>query len=147
MNLMKTRLPRRQSAAFTLIELMVVLIVIGILAATIIPRFVGASHDAKVTAAKSDVTVLANAVNRFYYNLDRYPTAEEGLKILIEAPAGEEASKWRGPYLEQLRNDPWSHPYQYRVPGTHHPTSFDIYSWGADGAEGGEKENEDIGNW
>jgi len=147
MNLMKAHLSRRSSAAFTLVELMVVLIIIGTLAALIIPRFVGATYDAKKTAAKTNITVLANSVNRFYYNMDRFPTAEEGLKALMEAPTGDEASKWRGPYLEQLRNDPWGHAYQYRVPGTHHATSFDLYSQGADGADGGEKENEDIGNW
>jgi general secretion pathway protein G len=144
---MKTNLYRRSSDAFTLIELMVVVVILGILAAMVIPSFVGHTYDAKVSAAKADITVLGNAMTRFYYNLDRYPTMEEGFKVLLEAPPGEEASKWRGPYIEQLRNDPWGHPYQYRVPGTHHQTTFDIWSQGADGADGGEKENADIGNW
>ena len=78
--------------------------------------------------------------------MDRYPTTEEGLKVLVEAPAGEE-SKWRGPYITLLRPDPWGNPYQYRIPGNHHPSGFDLWSRGADGADGGEGEAADIGNW
>jgi general secretion pathway protein G len=82
--------------------------------------------------------------------MDRYPTAEEGLKVLVDPPAGAEAGaeqKWRGPYIKQLRNDPWGNPYQYSFPGIHHPTSFDLWSRGADGQDGGEGAAADIGNW
>ena len=78
--------------------------------------------------------------------MDRYPTTEEGLKVLVEAPPAT-TSKWRGPYIKLLRTDPWDEPYQYRVPGTHHPNGFDIWSRGADKADGGEGKGADIGNW
>src|SRR3954447_14171809 len=143
---MKINSLKQRRGGFTLIEIMVVVIVIGILAAAIIPQFSSVPHDAKVTTAKSDVAALNSAVDAFYVRLDRYPTAEEGLKALVEAPAGEE-QKWGGPYIKVLRVDPWKTPYQYRSPGIHHPTSFDVWSRGADGAEGGEGAAADIGNW
>ena len=133
-------------AAFTLIEIMIVVIIIGILAATIIPQFMGTTYDAKVSAAKGHIAELEAAIERFNVHMDRYPTAEEGLKVLTEPPAGED-TKWRGPYVKQLRPDPWGNPYQYRAPGTHHPASFDLWSRGADNADGGEGQGADIGNW
>ncbi len=143
---MKKPLLQKRSGAFTLIEIMVVVVILGILAATIIPQFMGTTQDAKVSTAKANIAELESALERFNIHLDRHPTTEEGLKVLVEAPSGDE-SKWRGPYIKQLRNDPWGNPYQYRNPGTHHPTSFDIWSRGADGADGGEGDNADIGNW
>jgi general secretion pathway protein G len=143
---MKISLKQKTSAAFTLIEIMVVVVILGILAATIIPQFIGTTQDAKISAAKAQVAEIDSALERFYVHMDRYPTAEEGLQVLVTAPAGGE-QKWRGPYVKQLRNDPWGNPYQYIVPGTHHTTSFDIWSRGADGADGGEGANADIGNW
>jgi general secretion pathway protein G len=143
---MKISLKQKTSAAFTLIEIMVVVVILGILAATIIPQFIGTTQDAKISAAKAQVAEIDSALERFYVHMDRYPTAEEGLQALVTAPAGGE-QKWRGPYVKQLRNDPWGNPYQYIVPGTHHTTSFDIWSRGADGADGGEGANADIGNW
>ena len=127
------------NSAFTLIEIMVVVVILGILAATIIPQFMGTTQDAKISAAKSQVAELESALERFNVHMDRYPTTEEGLKVLVEAPPGDE-SKWRGPYIKQLRDDPWGHPYQYSNPGTHHPTSFDIWSVGGDSKS-------EIGNW
>jgi general secretion pathway protein G len=135
-----------RNAAFTLIEIMIVVIIIGILAATIIPQFMGTTFDAKVSAAKGHIAELEAAIERFNVHMDRYPSAEEGLKVLTEPPAGED-SKWRGPYVKQLRNDPWGNVYQYRAPGTHHPSSFDLWSRGADNADGGEGQGADIGNW
>ena len=143
---MKKRPSRRQPAGFTLIEMMVVVVVIGVLAAMIIPNFMGTTHDAKVSAAKGSVAELESAVERFNIHLDRYLTTEEGLKALLEAPAAQD-KKWRGPYIKQLRPDPWGNPYQYRNPGTHHPSGFDIWSRGADNADGGEGEGADIGTW
>jgi len=143
---MKIQLKNKSSNAFTLIEIMVVVIILGILAATIIPQFMGTTQDAKVSAAKAQIAELESALERFYVHMDRYPTTEEGLKVLVAAPAGAD-QKWRGPYIKQLRNDPWGNPYQYNFPGTHHPTSFDIWCRGSDGAEGGEGAAADLGNW
>jgi general secretion pathway protein G len=136
----------RSGKAFTLVEIMVVVIVIGIIAALIIPQFVGTTTDAKISAAKANVSELESAIERFNVHMDRYPSNEEGLNALLNAPPGEE-QKWRGPYVKVVRNDPWGHPFQYRAPGTHHPSSFDLWSRGADGADGGEGPNADIGNW
>lgn len=133
--------------AFTLVEIMVVVVILGILAAMIIPQFMGTTYDAKVSAAKGTVAELENAVDRFYVHMDRYPTAEEGLKALVDPPNDDADKKWRGPYIKQLRDDPWGHPFQYRVPGAHHTSSFDIWSRGADGVDGGEGEGADVGNW
>jgi general secretion pathway protein G len=85
-------------------------------------------------------------LERFNIHLDRYPTSEEGLKVLMEAPADAE-QKWRGPYIDILRPDPWGNPYQYRNPGTQRPTGFDLWSRGSDNQDGGEREGADIGNW
>ena len=126
---------------------MVVVVIIGILAATIVPKFIGTSHDARVSAAKASIAELSAAMERFYVHMDRYPTTEEGFKVLSEAPAGDASGKWRGPYIDKLHADPWGNPYQYRYPGQHRTSSYDIWSRGADGADGGEGDNADIGNW
>jgi len=143
---MKTQSLQKSTEGFTLIEIMVVVVILGILAATIIPQFIGTTHDAKVSTAKANLAEIESALERLYIHLDRYPTMEEGLKVLVEAPVTDD-KKWRGPYVKVLRPDPWGNPYQYRHPGIHHPTSFDLWSRGADGAEGGEGEGADIGNW
>ena len=145
-NPLKKRLFNKKTAAFTLIEIMVVVVILGILAAAIIPQFAGTTHDAKVSTAKANISELANALERFNIHMDRHPTTEEGLKALVEAPAGEEG-KWRGPYITLLRPDPWGTPYQYRNPGSHRAAGFDLWSRGADGADGGQGDGADIGNW
>ena len=143
---MRLHLNQNRRRAFTLIEIMVVVVILGILAATIIPQFIGTTHDARVSAAKATIAELESALERFYIHMDRHPSTEEGLKVLVDPPTGED-KKWRGPYIKMLRPDPWGNPYQYRNPGVHHPTSFDIWSRGADGADGGEGDRADIGNW
>ena len=125
---------------------MVVVVILGILAATIIPQFIGTTGEAKQNAAKANIAELESSLERFHIHMDRYPTTEEGLKVLVQPPPGEE-QKWRGPYVKLVRNDPWGQPYQYRNPGVHHPTSFDLWSRGSDQADGGEGERADIGNW
>ena len=143
---MKKQWQMQTSNGFTLIEIMVVVVIIGVLAATIIPQFIGTTHDAKVSAAKGHIATLESALEQFNVHMDRYPTSEEGLKVLLEAPAGEE-KKWRGPYIKMLRNDPWGSAYQYKFPGAHHTSSYDLWSRGADLADGGEGNGADIGNW
>jgi general secretion pathway protein G len=143
---MKIRATQKRRAAFTLVEIMVVVVIIGILAATIVPQFLSSAQDAKISAAKADVANLSSALERFYINMDRFPTSEEGLKVLADPPSGEE-KKWRGPYIKEVRPDPWGRPYSYRAPGTHGRNKFDVWSFGADGADGGENEAADIGNW
>ena len=143
---MKQRLSQNHSGAFTLIEMMVVVVIIGIIAAVIVPQFTGTTHDAKASTAKSNVAELGGALERFNIHMDRYPTTEEGLKALVEAPTGEE-TKWRGPYITLLRADPWGNPFQYRNPGSHRPSGFDLWSRGADGVDGGKGDGADIGNW
>jgi len=139
-----TRKP--QHHGFTLLELLVVVVILGILAATIIPQFIGTTQQAKEGTAKSNIAELESAIERFNINMDRLPNADEGLKVLLEPPSGQEKS-WRGPYIKMIRPDPWGHPYQYRAPGVHHPNSFDLWSRGSDGSDGGEGVNADIGNW
>ena len=143
---MKTHCPRNKIEAFTLIELMVVVVIIGVLAATILPSVIGTTYEAKFNAAKGDVSTLESALERFYVHMDRYPTTDEGLKVLTEAPSGGD-KRWNGPYVKRLKPDPWGNEYQYRCPGVHHTSSFDLWSRGADGADGGEGQGVDITNW
>ena len=127
---------------FTLIELMVVLVIIGVLAALIVPNVIGAADEARVTAARTDVTNIMGALKRYRLDNQRYPTAEQGLAALINRPSsGPQPMNWK-PYLEKLPNDPWGNPYQYSL------TAADpqIVSLGADGAPGGEGENADVRN-
>lgn len=133
--------------AFTLIELLIVCVILGILAATIIPQFFGATKDAKVSAAKTDISELGSALERFYINMDRYPTSDEGLAVLAQPPS-DAGTKWRGPYIKQLRMDPWGNPYQYQCPGTHNQSSYDIWSKGPSSTDAGsDKGGGEIGNW
>ena len=143
---MKIKAHQQRLGAFTLIEIMVVVVILGVLAATIIPQFIGTTQEAKVGAAKAHIAELESALERFNIHMDRFPTTEEGLKVLVEAPSSD-TTKWRGPYIKLLRPDPWGNPYEYRYPGARHPSSFDIWSRGAGGAEGGEGDAADIGNW
>ncbi len=137
---------RVRDAGFTLIEIMVVVIILGILAATIIPQFVGTTQEAKVNAAQVDIRTLKVALERFFMHMDRYPSNEEGLKVLVSPPL-EGTKSWRGPYIEKLSQDPWHNPYVYRTPGQHGSKAYDLWSRGADGAEGGEGINADVTSW
>lgn len=130
---------------FTLIELMVVLVIIGILGALIVPNVLDRADDARVTAARTDVNNLMQALKLYKLDNQRYPTAEQGLQALVTKPTtGPIPPNWK-PYLDKLPNDPWGRPYQYLNPGVH--GEVDVLSLGADGQAGGDGANADIGSW
>jgi len=135
----------RRSRGFTLIELMVVLVIIGVLAALIVPNMLDRADDARVTAARTDVNNLMQALKLYKLDNLRYPSGEQGLQALVVKPtAGTIPANWR-PYLDKLPSDPWGHPYQFANPGL--KGEIDVYSFGADGVVGGESKNADIGSW
>jgi general secretion pathway protein G len=124
---------------------MVVLVIIGVLAALIVPNVLNRADDARVAAARADVNNLTQALRLYRLDNLRYPTAEQGLQALVNRPTQESAApQWR-PYLDKLPRDPWGQPYVYANPGTH--GEVDVFSYGADGKAGGEGLNADVGNW
>jgi general secretion pathway protein G len=130
---------------FTLIELMVVLVIIGVLAALIVPNVLDRADDARVTAARTDVNNLMQALKLYRLDNQRYPAADQGLEALVRKPTtGNIPPNWR-PYLEKLPNDPWGRPYQFVNPGV--KGEIDVFSFGADGQPGGEGTNADVGSW
>ena len=136
---------RRAQAGFTLLELLVVLVILGLLAAIAAPRVMNYLGGAKTDTAAIQVENLATNLDLFRLDVGRYPTEDEGLEALLVQPPGAEG--WNGPYVrkeDQIR-DPWGRPYAYRYPGEH--LEFDLYSLGADAAEGGEGEAQDVTNW
>ena len=136
---------RRLSAGFTLIELMVVLVIIGVLAALIVPNVLNRADDARATAAKTDVNNLMQALKLYKLDNQRYPTAEQGLQALLLKPTTAPIPiNWKS-YVDKLPNDPWGRPYQYLNPGI--KGEVDVLSFGADGQAGGEGKNADIGSW
>ena len=134
----------KSNQGFTLIELLVVMVIIGLLAALVGPRFIRQEEKAKVKAAKAQIELLSTALDTFRLDVGRYPTSQEGLEALRSQPGGIE--RWDGPYLKKdVPTDPWGKPYIYKSPGDHGP--FDIQSYGADGAPGGDGDNHDIASW
>jgi general secretion pathway protein G len=132
--------------AFTLVELLVVVIIIGILAALIVPRVFGRVGAAKQGVAKQKIGVLETKVLEFQTDCGRFPTQQEGLQALIRQPS--DCPKWKGPYVKDKDIlDPWEVEFVYRYPGRRNTGDFDLMTFGADKQEGGEDENEDIGNW
>ncbi|MFA6129362.1 MAG: type II secretion system major pseudopilin GspG [Candidatus Omnitrophota bacterium] len=131
--------------AFTLIELMLVVIIIGVLGAMVLPRLAGRSEQAKSAVAKTDINAnIATALDLYELDNGRYPTTEQGLAALGTKPGDlSEGSNWNGPYLKKEPKDPWGKDYQYKYPGTHEGVDYDLYSLGADGIES----DDDIGNW
>lgn len=135
----------KQQRGFTLIELMVVLAIIGILAALVVPNVLGRADDARITAARTDVGNLSQALKLYKLDNQRFPTAEQGLQALVVRPSTEPVpSNWKS-YLDKLPADPWGRPYQYLNPGL--KGEVDVMSWGADGKSGGDGINADIGSW
>jgi general secretion pathway protein G len=133
---------RGSLAGFTLIELMLVVIVIGVLSAMVVPRLVSRSQQAKITAAQSDVnSAIPLALDLFEMDSGHFPTQQEGLQSLRTNPGG--LPKWKGPYVKKLPKDPWGNPYEYKSPGSHN-ADYDLYSKGPDEVE---STDDDIGNW
>jgi len=135
----------KDKGGFTLIELMVVMIILGLLAALVAPKVFNKLGKANTSAAYAQVELLGTALDSFRLDVGRYPTTSEGLESLIKAPSGVE--EWNGPYLKksEIPLDPWHHPYHYESPGNH--GEYDLYSYGKDDAEGGEGENSDLVSW
>jgi general secretion pathway protein G len=132
-------------AGFTLIELMVVLVIIGVLAALIVPNVLDRAEDARATAARTDVNNLMQALKLYKLDNQRYPTGEQGLQALVSKPTAVPIPpNWKS-YVDKLPNDPWGRPYQYLNPGV--KAEIDVMSFGADGQPGGEGKDADIGSW
>lgn len=136
---------RRQDAGFTLIELLVVLVILGLLAAFAAPQVLKYLGSAKIDAAKAQVQNIASILDLYRLEVGRYPDGADGLDALLEAPA--DAPRWNGPYVKKRDAliDPWGQIYSYRIPGEH--GEYDLYSLGADQAEGGDGEDQDITSW
>jgi general secretion pathway protein G len=141
-------LPKIRSAAlvrgFTLIEIMVVVVIIGLLAAIIAPNVIGQLDTAAVNRAKQDIRSIETALNLYRLDNHRYPTTDQGLEALVTNPGETVAPNWKS-YLPSLPQDPWNNPYHYMNPGQR--GQFDVFTYGADGQEGGEEIDADIGNW
>ncbi|SHI46774.1 type II secretion system major pseudopilin GspG [Pollutimonas bauzanensis] len=135
----------KRQAGFSLIEVMVVVVIMGVLAAVIIPNLLDRPDQARAVAARQDIGAIMQALKLYRLDNGRYPSNSQGLKALAEKPATAPIpNNWR-PYLERLPNDPWGSPYQYLNPGAN--GEIDVFSFGADGQPGGEKADADIGSW
>ena len=138
---------RRLARGFTLIEIMVVVVIMGVLAALVVPKLLGRTGEAKASAAKVDIATIMQSLKLYKLDNQRYPTTEQGLQALVSKPtSGPDANGWKaGGYLDKLPKDPWGNPYQYLSPGIH--GEVDVFSLGADNAPGGTGEDADIGSW
>ncbi|MEJ2205758.1 MAG: type II secretion system major pseudopilin GspG [Gemmatimonadota bacterium] len=134
---------------FTLIELMVVVIVLGLLAGLVLPQITGRVSDAKLATARTQIEMMGVALDSYRLDNGRYPTTQQGLEALRTEPTTEPLpNNWRGPYLRrEVPVDPWGRSYEYRSPGEENPTSYDLFTLGLDGQPGGEGEDADITSW
>lgn len=132
---------------FTLLELMVVVVILGILAALVVPKIISRPDDARVMAARQDIASIMQALRLYKLDTQQYPSTEQGLQALIERPTGTPVPEnWKnGGYLERLPDDPWGTPYRFLNPGLY--GEIDVFSLGADGENGGEENAADIGSW
>lgn len=131
-------------SGFTLLELLVVMVIIGLLAGYVGPKYFDQIGKSETKTAKAQINALGKALDQYRIDTGHYPSTEQGLSALNQQPADE--SKWEGPYLKKsVPNDPWDRPYLYRAPGEH--GDYDLYSLGKDGQTGGEKESQDVTNW
>ena len=144
---MKTQNSSRRTRGFTLIEIMVVILIIGVLAALIVPKVMSRPDEARITAAKQDIATITQALNLYKLDNQRYPTTEQGLAALVKKPTiSPIPTNWKSEgYLDRVPKDPWGTPYQYLQPGVH--GAVDVFSFGADRAAGGEGNDADIGSW
>lgn len=142
---MKTLNSKYAIAGFTLVELLVVLAILGLLIGLVGPQVMKQFSGAKSDTARLQVADLGAALDLFYLDNGRYPTADEGLQALVQAPP--DSTRWNGPYLKKSKvpQDPWNQDYHYRFPGEH--GAYDLYSLGADNQPGGEKDNADVLSW
>ena len=139
------RLVRMRSRGFTLIELMVVIMILGVLAALVVPRVMSRPDEARVVAAKQDIAQISQALKLYRLDNSRYPTTEQGLQALAARPtSGPIPNNWKS-YLDKVPNDPWGRPYQFLNPGVR--GEIDVFSFGADGQSGGTGVEADIGSW
>lgn len=140
---------RRKQGGFTLTEIMVVVFIIGLLSTAVLINIGGVVGQSRETKARADIQTLSNALEQYSLDMFDYPTEQQGLEALVTAPDGvSEATSYRtGGYIAKLPLDPWGQPYMYERPGDKSGRAFDLYSFGADAAEGGEEQNADIGNW
>lgn len=139
---MTRRVEQKNVRSFTMVELLLVMVILATLAAIVLPKFTGRSEQARETAARTEIAGLETALDAFEVDHGFYPSTEQGLRALVEEPAG--VKNWR-PYLRKaVENDPWGNPYIYVFPGRHNPYGFDLSSRGADGREG---TDDDITNW
>ena len=139
----------RASRGFTLIEIMIVVVILGILAALIVPRVMDRPDEARIIAAKQDINSVLQALKLYRLDNRAYPTTDQGLQALVTKPAtAPPPPNWKaGGYLERLPKDPWGNDYQYINPGVHNPADVDVFTYGADGGPGGEGNDADIGTW
>ena len=142
-----THVRRSRQRGFTLIEIMVVVVILGILAALVAPNVIRRIDDARVTKAKQDIRAYETALNLYRMDNFRYPTTDQGLQALVTQPADANVRNWKqGGYIDSMRKDPWGNDYAYIAPGTR-GGDYDLYTLGADGQPGGEGPDADIGNW